>query len=100
MAVFNRQPDAGAHTCWVRRADTELTLSETARCLINSPEFIDTYNTLNNAEFVDLPAPVGQTPLDNTRPESLPSAPSERNRTAHPLRHRITHGQPQSDADG
>ncbi len=54
MAVFNRQPDAGGHAYWVDRANNDLTSRDMARYFINSPEFIDTYNTLDNGEFVDL----------------------------------------------
>ena len=54
MAVFNRQPDAGGHAYWVNRANNDLALRDTARFFINSPEFVDTYSTLDNPAFVDL----------------------------------------------
>lgn len=53
MAVFTRQPDAGGHAYWVNRGSGELSLREIARFFVFSPEFVETYGELTDAEFVD-----------------------------------------------
>lgn len=54
MAVFTRQPDAGGHAYWVDRGADELSLREIARFFVFSPEFVETYGELSDADFVDL----------------------------------------------
>ena len=54
MAVFARQPDTGGHAYWVAQSNAGLSLNPIADFFVNSPEFVATYNTLDNAGFVDL----------------------------------------------
>ena len=54
VAVFNRQPDAGGHAYWVAQAADGMSLVDMAAFFVSSPEFADTYDSLDNAGFVDL----------------------------------------------
>ncbi len=54
MAVFNRQPDAAGHAFWVEQAESGMDLVDMAAFFVSSPEFVETYDELDNAAFVDL----------------------------------------------
>lgn len=54
MAVFNRQPDAAGHAYWVERHQRGLSLLDIADYFVQSPEFVNTYSSLNTRQFVDL----------------------------------------------
>jgi hypothetical protein len=52
MAVFNRQPDARGHAYWMERFRRGTSYLEIADSFVQSPEFVETYNTLDNSSFV------------------------------------------------
>lgn len=54
MAVFIRQPDDSGHAYWVDRAEAGLSLRDAARYFIDSPEFVELYDELDNPSFIDL----------------------------------------------
>ena len=54
VAVFNRQPDAAGHAFWVEQAANGMNLVDMANFFVNSDEFANTYDELDNAAFIDL----------------------------------------------
>ena len=54
MAVFNRQPDPAGHAYWVDRHQRGTSLLGIADFFVQSPEFVNSYNTLDNDAFVGL----------------------------------------------
>lgn len=54
MAVFSRQPDAGGHAYWVDRHQRGASLLDIADFFVQSPEFVNTYSTLDARAFVNV----------------------------------------------
>lgn len=54
MAVFTRQPDSQGHQFWVSQSAAGMPLAAIADEFVRSPEFVETYATLDNHAFVEL----------------------------------------------
>lgn len=55
LAVFGREPDAAGHQAWTQRLTLgEMTLEQVSARFVAVPEFIATYGTTTNEEFVTL----------------------------------------------
>ncbi|MEC3860463.1 DUF4214 domain-containing protein [Mesobacterium sp. TK19101] len=55
QATLDRAPDSGGFYSWVDGIDDgRVTLQQATAAFVNSPEFVNTYGTLDNGSFVDL----------------------------------------------
>ena len=54
QAYFGRTPDPDGHGFWIGRLQTDLTLVEIAEQFETSPEFVATYGSLSDRQFVEL----------------------------------------------
>jgi Domain of unknown function (DUF4214)/Peptidase M10 serralysin C terminal/Putative Ig domain len=54
QAVFRRTPDLDGLGFWINALDKGASMLDVTRTFISSPEFVSTYSTLNNADFVNL----------------------------------------------
>ncbi|MEZ5341241.1 MAG: DUF4214 domain-containing protein [Acidimicrobiales bacterium] len=54
QAFFRRQSDAGGLAYWVEARSSNISLNQIADVFVTSPEFQQTYGSLNNRQFVDL----------------------------------------------
>ncbi|MCD5993812.1 DUF4214 domain-containing protein [Pseudomonas sp. CDFA 602] len=53
MAVFDRAPDQEGFRYWEQQLDRGMEFDDVAESFIKSPEFSQTYSTLDNAAFID-----------------------------------------------
>ncbi len=53
QAAFNRTPDASGLGFWINALDTGVAAIDIMKTFITSPEFVSTYNQLDNAGFVN-----------------------------------------------
>lgn len=54
QAAFNRTPDLDGLGYWISELDKGVRLIDVTRTFISSQEFVNTYSTLNNADYVNL----------------------------------------------
>ncbi len=54
LAFFNRRPDEAGELGWIQARKSGQDLASIASFFAGSPEFKDTYGSLNNSDFVDL----------------------------------------------